>query len=241
VVLEHVSWAGTVRADDYDVTPPIIPVGVVVVIVVNDDPKPAAGVVVGVPIGITDIAVAVVADKPGIVVVLLDVIRNDVIIVLAGPGDARSEFSQAYVRVSPDPAVRNQPVVPVVAPDEFVILEWIGRGDREDIANAGVVIDGECAIIPVEYFEGPAAARKIVLPRFPGKQHPEPSVSIHPEHRDVSVGFSLEVHSGILTAPVRVLVTVSPEADALTFGGANPAGDPAELEGAWAGDGAGIG
>ena len=51
---------------------------------------------------------AVVADEPRIVVMFLDVVRNDVIVVFAGAGDLRSEFGQAYVRVSPDPAVAGR-------------------------------------------------------------------------------------------------------------------------------------
>jgi hypothetical protein len=162
--------------------------------------------------------VAVIADKPGIIVVFLDVIGDDVVIVFARPGNARSEFGQAYVRVSPDPAVRYEAIVPMVAPDEFIILERVGRGDGENVPDAGIVIDGKSAIIAVEYLECPTAPGEIVFPRFPGEQNPGPAVSIDPEHRDIAVGFRLEVDSGVLSAPVGIVVPIGPEADTLTFG-----------------------
>jgi hypothetical protein len=179
--------------------------------------------------------VAVIADEPGIVVVLLDIIRNDIVVVFARPRDARSEFGQGYVWVSPDPAIGDQAVIPVVSPDEFVIEERIGGGDRKEVADPGIIIDTEGAVIPIEDLEGAAATGEVVFPRFLGEEHPNPAIGIHSEHGDVPVRFGLEVHPGLFPASIGLFLAVRPETYPLLFGGANPAGDAAKFDGSGAG------
>jgi hypothetical protein len=186
--------------------------------------------------------VAVITDEAGVVVVLLDVIRNDVIVVLAWPGDLRSEFGQAYVRVSPDPPVRDQAIIPVVPPDEVIEAEGVGGRHGKEIAHAGIVIDGKGPVIPVENFERSTAPGEIVLPGLPGEQNPDSPVGINANDCDVPVGFGFEVDPGLFTPAIGVFIAIGPEADTLAFGGANPGGDTAKLEGAGvAQGGAGIG
>jgi hypothetical protein len=165
----------------------------------------------------------------------LDVVGNDVIVVLARAGDARSEFGQAYVGISPDSSFGDQSIIPVVTPDELIVLERVRRGYGKEVSDTGIIIDGERAVVPIQHFKRATASREVVFPRLARKQNPDSAVRIHPDHRDVPVGFRFEVDPGFLAPAVGVLIPVGPETDALPLGGSNPRRDTTELNGAGVG------
>jgi hypothetical protein len=106
----------------------------------------------------------------------------------------------------------------VITADKLIEPEWIGRRHGEEIADPRIIIDRKGAIIPVEDLKGPAAPGEVVFPWLAGEQNPDPSVGIDAKDGDVAVGFSLEVHPGLFTPAIRVLVAIGPQADALAFG-----------------------
>src|SRR5205807_1308985 len=89
-VLEDEPRLGTHRPCERGPAAAVVAVGVVVRIVEHDDAKAHARVRVGVPDRPRRIGVAVVAQEPGIVIVLLHVVRRDVVIpsAVAGGDDA---------------------------------------------------------------------------------------------------------------------------------------------------------
>src|SRR5213593_31551 len=77
------AWLGPQRPREHHPRATVVPVGVVVGIVEDHDPEADTGVVVRAPVRIAHVRVAVVAQEPRIVVVLLDIVRDDVVVPVA--------------------------------------------------------------------------------------------------------------------------------------------------------------
>src|SRR5438046_7822835 len=90
----------------------VVPIRVIVRIIEHHDPKTHAGVIVGAPVRVTHVAVAVVAQEPRIVVMLLHLVRRDIVIPIAVTigHDALGQVGEGDVRIAADPSVRDQPL-----------------------------------------------------------------------------------------------------------------------------------
>jgi hypothetical protein len=156
---------------------------------------------------------AVVADEPGIVVVLLNVVARQVVIEVALGRDLGCEVGHGDVRITLDPAIGDDPVIPVIPHHEMVVGERIGRRDGEDVADAGVIIDGESrAIVAPNQLQVLVAAGEVVVPGVDREEHPDPSVGVDPDHRHVGVAVGPDVHLGIFP-PLVGLGAVQPDGD----------------------------
>src|SRR5438477_10908247 len=111
----------------------------------HEDPERNARGVVLVPGRIAHIAVAVVAQKARIVVVLTDVVRDYVIVPVRVPlrDDALSEIGHRDVWIAADTAIGDGALIPVIGALVLVVDIRVGRRDREWITDAGIVVDRE--------------------------------------------------------------------------------------------------
>src|SRR3989449_9582405 len=116
-ILEDEARLGPQRPREHDPRAAVVAIGVVVRIVEDDDPEAGAGVIVGNPERISHIAVAVVAQKPRVVVALLDIVGDEVVvpIVVAIRYDAPGQIGEGEVRIAADATVGDHAIVPMVA------------------------------------------------------------------------------------------------------------------------------
>src|SRR5207249_9004962 len=136
-VLEDEPGLGSVGArGDYS-RAAVVPIRVIVRIIEHHDPKAHTGVIVGAPVRVTHVAVAVVAQEPGIVVMLLHVVRRDIVIPIAVTigDDALGQVGEGDVRIAADPSVGDQSIIPVVSALDPVVHERVGRGHGEQVAD----------------------------------------------------------------------------------------------------------
>ena len=216
-VLEDEPGLRPVRTREDDPRAAVILIRVVVRIIEDHDPKAHAGVVVGAPGRVAHVRVAVVAQEPGIVVVLFDVVRRDVVIPLtvAVGHDALCQVGKGDVRIAADPPVGDQSIIPVVLALDAVVHERIRRGDGEQVADTGIVIDVEgVAVVSALHFVVAPTAGEVVLPRLARKQHAHPAVGVDAQDGHEGVPVGAEVHADTLAAAVRTVAPVGPHLDA---------------------------
>src|SRR5713226_5636423 len=220
------------RPREHHAAVPVRPIGVVVRIVEHDDPEADAGVVVRAPRRVAHVRMAIIAQEAGIVVVLLHVIGRNVVVprAVAVGHHALRQVRDRYIGVPVHPTVRNHAVIPMVVALEPVVGEGVGRGDGEDVADAGIVVDGECVAVGLALnLVVPGAAHEVVFPGLAREQDAHPAVGIDANDGDVGVLLGAEVHADALAARIRVLATVRPHLHAGTIGvgGQNAAPAPA--------------
>src|SRR6266511_1074319 len=207
-----------VRPPEHDPSPAVITVRVVPRIVVDHHPEAHARVVVGIPVRPADVAVTVVAEESGVVVVPLDVVRHDVVVPVGVPlgHDALGEVGQRHIGIAAHAPIGDHAVVPVVTALDRIVDEGIGGCDGEEVAHAGVVVDGEgLARRPSLYLELPPTAHVTVVPRLAREQHTHAAVSVDTEDGDVGVAVEPEEGPDALAAGINGGVTpVGPELDA---------------------------
>src|SRR6185295_13046905 len=96
---------------------------------------------------------------------------------------------------------------------DLVVLEWMGRGNGEEISDAGVVIDGERAAGVCDGdLVGPPPAYPRRAPGLAGEEGSETSIGVDPEHGHVARLVGPEIDPGTLTPPVGGLA-VGPHTD----------------------------
>ena len=160
---------------------------------------------------------AVVAQETRIVVVLLDVVRNDVVVpvrISVGHQPLR-EVREGDIRVAAHATVGDRPVVPVIPALDAIVDERIGGGDPEDIADPRIIIHVErVAIGSTLDFVVATAAREVVLPRLPREQHPHAPIGVNAEDGDVGVTVGPEMNPGALTPGVGTIAPIGPDFDA---------------------------
>ena len=156
---------------------------------------------------------AVVADEARVVVVPVHVVRCDVVVVVPVGRDPGGQIGEPHVGIALDAAAVDEAVVPVVAAGDVPEIERLGGGDREQVSHAGIVIHLEGAAAPgAGDLELVLVADVGVGPGLAREEHPEASVGIDPEHRDVGGLVDADVDPGALAAPVG-LVPVAPDRD----------------------------
>src|SRR5438876_383986 len=206
-------------------------IGVIVRIVVHDDPKTHATVVVRAPGGIVHRRVAVIAQEPRIIVVPLDVVRRQIVVPVAVPRryDALRQVRDRHVRVAVYATVGNGAIVPMVVALERVVHERVTRDDGEDVAHARVVVDieGDAGVAARDLVVA-ATAREVVLPRLARKQHPHPAIGVDAQDGDVRVLLGAKVHAHALAGCIGVLAPVGPDLDAWAVGPGGGADEQAE-------------
>src|SRR6185503_17737831 len=137
-ILEDEARLCPVRQPVDDAAAAVVPVRIVPGIVIHDDAEPDAGVVIRIPVRVAHIRVAVVAQEPWITVLLLDVIRDDVVVPVDIPfgHDALGEVGHGDVWIAADATIGDRAVVPVVPALDGIVGEGNSRGDREEISDA---------------------------------------------------------------------------------------------------------
>jgi len=171
-------------------------------------------------VGVTRVRVAVVAQEPGIVVVLLHVIRRDVVIpiTVAVGHDALCQVGEGDVRIAAYPPVGDQPIIPVVLALDAVVLERVGGGDGKQVADTRIIIDGEgVAVVSALHLVVATAAGEIVLPRLARKQHAHAAVGIDAQDGYKGIPIGAEMHTDGLAAGVGAVTAVGPDLDAGTI------------------------
>src|SRR4029077_5330922 len=130
-ILEDEARLRGIGAHENGAAAAIVTIGIVPGIVVHEHAETNARGVVWIPGGRAHIAVAVVAQEAGIVVVLTDVVRDDVIVPVRVPlrDDALSEIGHRDVRIAADTAICDGAIVPVIAALDLVVDERVCRGD----------------------------------------------------------------------------------------------------------------
>ena len=212
---------GSSRAREDHPRATVIAVRVVVGIVVDDDPEAHACVIVRAPERIAHVAVAVIAQEAGVVIVLLHVIRHDVIvpIVVAVRHDALGEVRQRDVRVTAHSAIRDRAVVPVLVALERVVDEGVGGGDGKDVADSWIVVDIErISIGSALHLVLATAAGEVVLPWRAREQDANASISVDSQDGDIGVPVGAEMHARTLAALIRVVAPIGPDFDAGAIG-----------------------
>src|SRR5229473_1475099 len=209
------------RPREHHAAVPVRPIGVVVRIVEHDDPEADAGVVVRAPRRVAHVRMAIIAQEAGIVVVLLHVIGRNVVVprAVAVGHHALRQVRDRHIGVPVHATVRDHAVIPMVVALEPVVAEGVGRGDGEDVADAGIVVDGECVAVGLALnLVVPGAAHEVVFPGLAREQDAHPAVGIDANDGDVGVLLGAEVHADALAARIRILAPVRPHLDAGTIG-----------------------
>src|SRR5229473_2126424 len=199
------------RPREHHAAVPVRPIGVVVRIVEHDDPEADAGVVVRVPRRVAHVRMAIIAQEAGIVVVLLHVIGRNVVVprAVAVGHHALRQVRDRHIGVPVHATVRDHAVIPMVVALEPVVAEGVGRGDGEDVADAGIVIDGECVAVGLALnLVVPGAAHEVVFPGLAREQDAHAAVGIDANDGDVGVLLGAEVHADALAARIRILAPV---------------------------------
>ena len=233
-VLEDEARLGPERPREHDSRRTVGAIGVIVGIVVHDDPKTHAAVVVRAPGGIVHRRVAVVAQEPRVVIMPLDVVRCEVVVPVAvrRGHDALRQIGNRHVRVAVYATVGDGAIVPMVVAFERVVHEGVARDHGKDVAHARVVVDIErVAGVAAGDLVVAAAAREVVLPRLAREQHPHPAIGVDPQDGDVRVLLGAKVHAHALAARVGVVAPVGPDLDARAVrndGGADEQAEQAE-------------
>src|SRR5213596_1856824 len=169
-VLEDEPGLGSVGARENYPRAAVVPIRVIVRIIEHHDPKAHAGVIVGAPVRVTHVAVAVVAQEPRIVVMLLHVVRRDIVIPIAVTigHDVLGQVGEGDVRIAADPSVGDQSIIPVVPALDPVVHERVGRGHGEQVADTRIVIDVEgVAVVSALHLVVATTTGEVVLPRLP--------------------------------------------------------------------------
>src|SRR5687767_4115830 len=166
----------------------------------------------------------VVAEEARVVVVLLDVVRDHIVIPvgITFGDDALGELRQGNIGITTHATIGDRPVVPVIAAFDAVVDEWIGGRHREEVADAGIVIDGERVAVQLAAvdLELTPAPREVVFPRLAREQHPHTSVGVDAEDRDVGVLVELEEGPDPLAAGKnRTVAAIGPQLDAWAIDG----------------------
>jgi len=135
---------------------------------------------------------------------LLDIVLGHVVIVFPARGDFVRQVTDGHVRVSLYPAVvGNGPIIPVITAGDGLKVERIGGGDREDIADAGIVGNPECRfLVATEHLELMVTANPVVLPGIDREKEADPAIGVEPDHRHVGIHFTLQVDPGEVAALV---------------------------------------
>src|SRR5713101_1391867 len=216
-VLEDEPGLGSVRAREDYPRAAVVPIRVIVRIIEHHDPKAHAGVIVGAPVRVTHVAVAIVAQEPGIVVMLLHVVRRNIVIPITVTigHDALRQVGESDVRIAPDPSVGDQPIIPVVPALDAVVHERVGRGHGEQVADTRIVIDVEgVAVVSALHLVVATTAGEVVLPRLARKQHAHPAVGVDAQDRHEGIPIGAEVSADALAAGVGAVAPVGPDLDA---------------------------
>src|SRR6266853_1250860 len=216
-VLEDEPGLGSVRArEDYPCAA-VVPIRVIVRIIEHHDPKAHAGVIVGAPVRVTHVAVAVVAQEPGIVVMLLHVVRRNIVIpiIVTVGHDTLRQVGEGDVRIATDPSVGDQPIIPMVPALNAVVHERVGRGHGEQVTDTRIVIDVEgVAVVSALHLVVATTAGEVVLPRLARKQHAHPAVGVDAQDRHEGIPIGAEVSADALAAGVGAVAAVGPDLDA---------------------------
>src|SRR6058998_835022 len=194
-------------------------IGVVVGVVEHDDPETDAAVIVRAPVGVAHVRVAVVAQEPRVIVVLLHVVGDDVVVPVgvAVRDDVLGDIGERDVRIAAHPPIRDEAVVPVIFSFDGVVYERVGRRDGEDVADPRVVVDVErVPRRPVLHFIVATAAREVVVPRLARIQDAHPTVGVDAQDGHVGVLLGAETDLRRLAVGVRIIATVGPDLDAGT-------------------------
>src|SRR5256884_3881138 len=189
-VLEDEAGLGPERPREHDSRRTVGAIGVIVGIVVQDDPKTSAVVVVRAPGGIVHGRVAVVTQEPRVVIMPLDVVRCEVVVPVAvrRGHDALRQIGNRHVRVAVYATLGDGAIVPMVVAFERVVHEGVARDHGEDVAHAGGVVDVKgVARVAAGDLVVAAAAREVVLPRLPREHHPHPALGVDPPDGDLRV------------------------------------------------------
>ena len=216
-VLEDEPGLGSVGAREDYPRAAVVPIRVIVRIIEHHDPKAHAGVIVGAPVRVTHVAVAVVAQEPRIVVMLLHVVRRDIVIPIAVTigHDALGQVGEGDVRIAADPSVGDQSIIPVVPALDPVVHERVGRGHGEQVADTRIVIDVEgVAVVSALHLVVATTTGEVVLPRLPWKQDAHPAVGVDAQDRHERVPIGAEVSADALAAGVGAVAPVGPDLDA---------------------------
>ena len=152
---------------------------------------------------------------------LSDVVRDDVVVPVGVSfrDDALREVGHRDIRVAPHAAIGDDAIIPVVTALDLVVDEGICRRDTEQVADAGLVVDRKriAAQHPTIDLEIPTTTREVVFPRIAREKHPDATVGIDTEDRDVGVLIEAEVHPDALTASKNGrVVPVGPDLDTRT-------------------------
>src|SRR5881397_2729590 len=180
-VLEDEPRLRSERTREGDPCTAVVLIGVVVGVVEHDDPETDAAVIVRAPVGVAHVRVAVVAQEPRVIVVLLHVVGDDVVVPVgvAVRDDVLGDIGERDVRIAAHPPIRDEAVVPVIFSFDGVVYERVGRRDGEDVADPRVVVDVErVPRRPVLHFIVATAAREVVVPRLARIQDADPTVGV---------------------------------------------------------------
>src|SRR5207237_10554343 len=202
-VLEDEARLGPERPGERHPRRTVGAIGVIVWIVEHHDPKAHAGVVVRAPGGIVHVRVAVVAQKPWIVVVPLDVVRREVVVPVAvvRGHDALRQVRDRHVGIAVHATVRDGAIVPMVPAFERVVHQRVAGVDGEDVADPRGIVDVErVARVATRDLVVAAAAREVVLPRLAREQDPHPAVRVDAQDGDVGVLLAAEVNAHTVAA-----------------------------------------
>ena len=135
------------------------------------------------------------------------------------------QIGERDVWITAHAAIRDHAVIPMIATLDAIVGERIGGRDREEIADAGIVIDDEGVARQIRaiHLEFPAAARKVVFPRLPREHHAHTTIGIDAEDRDESVTIETEGQPDMLAACINgAITTVRPQLNSRTVSARNP-------------------
>src|SRR5256885_1659511 len=218
-VLEDEPRLRSERTREGDPCTAVVLIGVVVGVVEHDDPETDAAVIVRAPVGVAQVGVAVVAQDPRVIVVLLHVVGDDVVVPVgvAVRDDVLGDIGERDVRIAAHPPIRDEAVVPVIFSFDGVVYERVGRRDGEDVADPRLVVDVErVPRRPVLHFIVATAAREVVVPRLARIQDAHPTVGVDAQDGHVGVLLGAETDLRRLAVGVRIIATVGPDLDAGT-------------------------
>jgi hypothetical protein len=156
---------------------------------------------------------AVVANETWIGVAASNVIRGDVVTIVATWCNPPRQVRQRYIWIASDPAIWQNSKVPVVTAGDVAILERSGRRDREQVPDPGALIDRKGrALATFGHLERPPTSYVGLPPGLARKQDPDASVGVDPDQGDMTTLLGSEIRLDAISALVR-LVTVRPHGD----------------------------
>jgi hypothetical protein len=87
--------------------------------------------------------VAFITHEPWVRIPPLDIVRGNVVSEVSVGGDSPGEIRERNIWISPDPAFLDHAKIPVVSAGHLIVLKRQWRGHRQQIADAGRVVDPE--------------------------------------------------------------------------------------------------